>query len=174
MLKQLKLQPKAVRRRKSALIQKKLFRLREFRQAHTVVFYVALPSEVDTHAMIDESLRLGKRVAVPIVNRRTKALTASLIESRQQDLAPGPYGILQPKRDRRRPAALEEIDAVIVPGLAFTETGQRLGRGRGYYDRFLSRLPERVATFGLAFSFQVFSGLPSDPHDVRVARVISA
>lgn len=172
-LKQLKVQSEGARQKKSLAIREKLFRLPTFRQARTVMFYVALPTEVDTHPMIDEALRLGKRVAVPVTDVAQKELAASLIENRQQDLAPGPYGTHHPKPHAIRPVALEEIDMVIVPGLAFTPAGERLGRGKGFYDRFLSRLPARTATLGLAFDFQVLSRLPLDPHDVRVKRVLS-
>jgi len=87
-------------------------------------------------------------------------------------LQKGPYGILEPVARKRIP--LKNLDAVIVPGLAFDKKGMRLGRGKGYYDRFLNTLPERVMSIGLAFRFQILPSVPSLSHDMGVNRIISA
>ena len=68
---------------------------------------------------------------------------------------------------------MKDIDAVIVPGLAFDRLNNRLGRGAGYYDRFLSTLPKNVTTVGLAFDFQLTESLPTEAHDVRLQQVIA-
>ena len=68
----------------------------------------------------------------------------------------------------------DDIDLIVVPGVAFDKKNIRLGRGHGYYDRFLSGLPKRTKTIGLAFDFQVLEDLPQDPHDVPVSTIITA
>lgn len=69
---------------------------------------------------------------------------------------------------------IEELDAVVVPGLAFTRDGRRLGRGAGFYDRFLALLPARVLTIGICFEVQFIADVPVDEHDRRVREVLSA
>ena len=84
------------------------------------------------------------------------------------------FGIFQPRAGHVREVPLEDIDLVIVPGVAFDKYNMRLGRGHGYYDRFLSSLPDRTKTIGLAFDFQVVENLPKDSHDIPVSRTIAA
>ena len=86
----------------------------------------------------------------------------------------GPYGILEPKEEYVREIDKEKIELVIVPGLAFDQAGRRLGRGKGYYDRFLFSLPSKTPKIGLAFSFQIVEQVPCDPHDFPLTSVISA
>jgi 5-formyltetrahydrofolate cyclo-ligase len=123
--------------------------------------------------MISETLEMGKRVCVPFTLEDSKSIVASEIEDLGV-LKPGPYGIYQPEESRVRPVPLEDIDLVVVPGVAFDSCCIRLGRGHGYYDRFLSALPKDTETIGLAFDFQVLERLPKDPHDVPVSKTITA
>jgi len=84
-------------------------------------------------------------------------------------MVPGGYGILEPKNPRAIDTNL--LDCVLVPGIAFDRGGHRLGRGRGYYDRFLATLPCRVTRYGLAFDIQMFDHVPATASDVKVDRV---
>jgi 5-formyltetrahydrofolate cyclo-ligase len=84
----------------------------------------------------------------------------------------GPYGVVEPAV--KRPARIRDLSLVVVPGLAFDKKGNRLGRGKGYYDRFLSRLCADTPVFGLAFDSQILPSVPTLPHDISVTRVISA
>ena len=138
------------------------------------MFYVSLKDEVDTSSMIDEALKTGKRVAVPVILKEEKRLIAGEIHNRLEDLESQHFGIYQPRQDRVKEIPLEIIDLVVVPGVAFDRKNIRLGRGHGYYDRFLSGLPKRTKTIGLAFDFQVLEDLPQDPHDVPVSKIITA
>ena len=80
-------------------------------------------------------------------------------------------------REHRLPEARivspEEIGAIVVPGLAFTKTGHRLGRGGGYYDRYLASLPARTAKIGVCFALQIVATLPTEPHDQRMDVVVT-
>ncbi len=144
-----------------------IVRIKEFIKAKTVMVYLAKADEVDTSPLIDEARAEGKEVVVPVVegdNLRVCRLTKELEKS---DL-----GILEPvKRDQ---IDMEDIDLVIVPGRAFAPTGQRIGRGKGYYDRFLSGLDKNVSTIGICFSCQMFPVLPVSEQDKEVSAVISA
>lgn len=161
------------RRIKSSSIEKKLFALPEFRNARTIMFFVSCDFEVDTHRMIEHALAEGKRVAVPVTLSRERRLIASLIKS-LKELQKGCLGILEPKEDSLCPVDARDIDLVITPGVAFDKKGNRLGRGRGYYDRFLSRIPKTTPSIGLAYDFQVLPKLPILSHDAPVTHVIYA
>jgi len=160
--------------RKSAIIKDRLFNEEEFKRARVVMFYVSLQDEVDTFIMIDEALKAGKRIAVPVILKEEKRLIAGEIHNRLEDLESQHFGIYQPRQDRVKEVPLNDIDLVVVPGVAFDRKNIRLGRGHGYYDRFLSGLPKRTRTIGLAFDFQVMEDLPQDPHDVPVSKIITA
>ncbi|MFA5085716.1 MAG: 5-formyltetrahydrofolate cyclo-ligase [Candidatus Omnitrophota bacterium] len=159
---------------KSAIIRDKLFNEEEFKRARVVMFYVSLHDEVDTLIMIDEALKAGKRIAVPVILKEEKRLIAGEIHNRLEDLESQHFGIYQPRQDRVEEVPLDDIDLVVVPGVAFDKKNIRLGRGHGYYDRFLAGLPKKTKTIGLAFDFQVLEYLPQDPHDVPVSRIITA
>ena len=159
---------------KSAIIKDRLFNEEEFKRARVVMFYVSLKDEVDTFIMIDEALKAGKRIAVPVILKEENRLIAGEIHNRLEDLESQHFGIYQPRQDRVKEIPLDDIDLVVVPGVAFDRKNIRLGRGHGYYDRFLSGLPKRTKTIGLAFDFQVLKDLPQDLHDVPVSKIITA
>ena len=138
------------------------------------MFYVSLKDEVNTLGMIDEAIATGKKVCVPVVILHEKRLIAGGIRDRMQDLEKQHFGIYQPKPGRVEEVPLADIDLVVVPGVAFDRNNVRLGRGHGYYDRFLSSLSERTKAIGLAFDFQVVDHLPQDSHDIPVWKTITA
>lgn len=167
----LQAQSPADRRKKSLIIEEKLFGLDVFKKAAAVCFYVSLPEEVDTAQMIDRALRAGKRVLVPRVNGGAP-LQLYEIKNRRQDLERGAFGIMEPVPSRTRLADAKEIGCVIAPGVAFDRTNHRLGRGKGFYDRFLAGLGPGVAKIGVAFSFQMVEEVPRYGHDVRLDVVL--
>jgi len=125
------------------------------RRAKTVLCYHSMPGEVDTRALTARLVSDGKTVCLPAV------LGSGIMEARRADgLAPGPLGIPNPVGS---PVAPEEIDLIIVPGLAFDRACRRLGQGGGHYDRYLPRC--RAVTVGLAFEWQMVDSLPLEPHD---------
>jgi 5-formyltetrahydrofolate cyclo-ligase len=172
MKRRLNAQPKEERLRKSLLIWRKLTRLAAFRRAAWVCTYVALPYEVQTWQMIEKMLEAGKRVVVPWV-LSTGELALCEIREPLADLAPGAFGVLEPVVRNRKSVALDQLDLVLVPGLAFDAQGHRLGHGKGYYDRLLAKLPDGVPTVGLGYDFQLLKRLPAEPHDRAVTRVLT-
>lgn len=160
--------------KKSAIIQDRLFNEEEFKRAQLVMFYVSLRDEVDTLSMIDEAVKMGKRVCVPVILKEERRLIAGEIKDREKDLEKQHFGIYQPIAGHVKEVPLEDIDLVVVPGIAFDKNNVRLGRGHGYYDRFLCCLPKKTRTIGLAFDFQVLEYLPKDSHDVPVWKTITA
>ena len=160
--------------RKSAIIMDRLFNEEEFKKAKLVMFYVSLKDEVNTLTMIDEAVKMGKRVCVPVILREEKRLIAGEIKDREKDLERQHFGIYQPIAGKVKEIPLENIGLVVVPGIAFDRNNVRLGRGHGYYDRFLCGLPKKTKTIGLAFDFQVLEYLPKDSHDIPVWKTITA
>ena len=173
-LNRLKSQKEVYRNKKSFLIKEKLFRLPEFRKAETILFYLAFDKEVETRRMIIEALLKGKQIALPVILTKTNTILPFLISNLGSDIQIGPYGIDQPKASVCKQVPLGNIDLVIVPGLAFDKQGNRLGRGKGFYDRFLNRLPKKTLTIGLAFNFQVQDSIPHSSGDLPVKKVLSA
>ncbi|MFA6321063.1 MAG: 5-formyltetrahydrofolate cyclo-ligase [Candidatus Omnitrophota bacterium] len=160
--------------RKSGIIKDKLFNEKAFKEARVVMFYVSLKDEVYTLSMIDEAIEIGKRVCVPVIIKEEKRLIAGEIKDRIKDLERQHFGIYQPKAGHVKEVPLEDINLIVVPGIAFDKNNVRLGRGHGYYDRFLCALPNDTKTIGLAFDFQVVEHLPRDSHDIPVWKTITA
>jgi 5-formyltetrahydrofolate cyclo-ligase len=160
--------------KKSRAVLRKLFETREFKKATTVMFFSSFDGEVQTIDMMRQAQNLGKRIALPVTIKKENNLIPRLIKDLDVDLCPGPYGVSQPCASDTATVDLDLLDLVLVPGLAFDGQGNRLGRGKGYYDRFLKCLPKTTPCFGLAFDFQVVPCLPSiEEHDVPVSCVIT-
>jgi 5-formyltetrahydrofolate cyclo-ligase len=160
--------------KKSDIIKDRLFKERAFKEAKVVMFYVSLKDEVATFSMIDEAIMIGKKVCVPVIIKEDMRLIAGAIKDRKADLERQHFGIYQPKEGHVQEVPLEDIDLIVVPGIAFDKSNVRLGRGHGYYDRFLSSLSDKTKTIGLAFDFQVVECLPCDSHDIPVWKTITA
>ncbi|MFA5096021.1 MAG: 5-formyltetrahydrofolate cyclo-ligase [Candidatus Omnitrophota bacterium] len=167
----LKTQKEEDRQHKSELIKRKLLRQKEFKKAKKVMFYIAMRGEVDTREMIETAKRLGKIIAVPVCTQDRVSLRPAILDSHAH-LKKGPYGVAEPVISRF--IKLKELDLVIAPGVAFDKKGNRLGRGKGYYDRFLSAIPKDTPSIGLAFSQQVLPVVPVTCHDVSVKKVLFA
>lgn len=156
---------------KSAAIWERLSVLGEFTNAKRLLAYVSAGSEVDTHGLIRQLLAMGRNVCVPQFEITKKYYVASELRDFDADLAAGEFGILEPKPEAIRPAASDQIDAALVPGLAFDETGNRLGRGMGYFDRLLQEVHgTRIA---LAFDFQLLDEVPAEAHDARMDFIVT-
>lgn len=173
LLRRLRNQKEVNRLTRSFQIQKKLFSLPEFIKAKIILFYLSFDGEVETFRMIEKAISLGKKIAVPVISRRSRKLSPSLIDDCACGLEVGSYGVYQPRPGRVRKIPLKKIDLVIVPGVGFDLKGNRIGRGMGYYDRFLKALPQRTPCIGIAFDFQVLSKIPSlESHDSPVDKVL--
>lgn len=158
---------------KSAAVQKIFFGMDEFASARHIMFFVSFRSEVMTFLMIKEALNLNKDVIIPSVIKHSKKLKLSHIEDFNNDLTIGVYGILEPKANQCTRAKKEILDIVLVPGTVFSKQGDRLGYGAGYYDRFLSELPDRVLKIALAYHLQIVDSVPTDEYDVRMDMIIT-
>jgi 5-formyltetrahydrofolate cyclo-ligase len=160
------------RAEKSALIARRLINLELFQKARCVFIYVAVRSEVQTHAILKAALKLRKTVCVPLIDPDKKEMSACAITDPACDLHPGTLGIPEPDRVLCPAIKICEIDCAIIPGLAFTEQGCRIGYGGGFYDRFLREWSGIGCA--LAFEEQIVTSLPFDPdRDVAVGCIIT-
>lgn len=137
-----------------------------FRAAHTVLLYHSLPDEVDTHAFLRKWCRT-KRILLPVVVGDDLELR---VYTGPEVMTPGAYGIEEPTGTPF--ADYASIDFIAVPGMAFDRQGNRLGRGKGYYDRLLPRIPTAHKA-GICFPYQLVEEVPSEPFDIRMDEVIA-
>ncbi len=155
---------------RSAVITEKLLSLDAVQKARTVFAYAAMKDEVQTEPLIASLLDRGKRVAIPLVIGK-RSMEAALVPS-MDALETGAYGILTVRAEQREILPPQEIDCVIVPGVAFGLDGSRLGMGGGYYDAFLPRA-ERAVRVAAAFQCQISEDIPSLPYDCGVDWIVT-
>ena len=134
-----------------------------------VAVYLASPDEIDLRAYIERLLWLGCKVVTPRWNGETYEL-AVLKGLDARHLRCGPMGIMEPID--AEVVSPNEVYGWIVPGLAFTRDGRRLGYGGGWYDRFLAAAPKDAVKLGVAYSFQIADDLPVESHDVALTAVV--
>ena len=156
---------------KSENIKKTLFSLSQFKDAKLIMSYIQFSNEVRTEGIITKALQMQKRVCVPVCEVQAKTIIPGEIRNYPGDLQCGAYGIMEPCI--LKPAKLEEIDLVLVPGLAFDIHGNRLGYGGGYYDRFLTRLRSEATAIALAFEMQILENVFPEEHDAPLDYIIT-
>lgn len=144
----------------SLRIQQRVIRLPAFRKAAAVALYSPILNEVFTEEIMHEALRLGKTVAFPRVCG--ECLDFVRVRS-SSELAPGAFGVLEPTGSTTIPSG--DLDLVLVPGVAFDREGNRLGYGKGFYDRVLCGTGRPALTVGLCFEMQLVDRLPIEDHD---------
>lgn len=138
-----------------------------FANANTVLLYHSLNDEVYTPELINTALKMGKRVLLPVVISKTEMEIREYLPTTTLELSED-FHILEPKGDAF--TDYDSIDCAIIPGMAFDTEGHRLGRGRGYYDRFLSQA-DKVYKLGICFPFQLLDHVPCEATDVLMNRV---
>ncbi|TPW15326.1 MAG: 5,10-methenyltetrahydrofolate synthetase [Acidimicrobiaceae bacterium] len=138
--------------------------LPEYAAARTVMAFASMPAEPDTDGLFARLHHDGKKLVLPRLEGG-EIVPAPVING----FTIGQWGIREPDGDRVDPAT---VDLVVVPGVAFTLAGDRLGHGKGYYDRFLAG--SNAPTVGACFTEQIVDELPVEPHDVRLQHVIHA
>lgn len=156
--------------RQASAVAQKVIASDAWRSAAVVMLYLHLPDELATTALIEAARAAGKTIAMPkIIDADHGQMIAARYDG---DVKPAPWGLCEPDGE----AAVESatIDLILVPGVAFTQGGHRLGRGKGFYDRFLSRAEVRARRVGIAFEEQLVDSLPTDEHDVMLDVVVTS
>ena len=159
--------PSAKRTELSQKISQNLQKIEDFNGAKSIFCYISYLSEVDTHRLIAYSIRQNLSLAVPKITGKTEMIAVKL--SDQNDLAPDSMGILTPNSNQEISGP---FDIAITPGLGFTIKGERLGYGRGYYDRWFSK-HEVKTKIALAFELQLIDALPTEKTDQLVDIIVT-
>ncbi|MCF7908316.1 MAG: 5-formyltetrahydrofolate cyclo-ligase [Candidatus Omnitrophica bacterium] len=160
-------------KRRSKDVEDKLSSLGEYKQAKNIMVYYPLKGEVDILEMVRKDIK-SKKFLFPVMDTKAKKLQAYEVENLNDQFVVGPYGVREPDTEKTQKFDIEKIDMVIVPGLSFDCNCNRLGRGAGFYDRFLQRLTPSTKKVGIAFDFQISQDLPTYlPLDQKVDIVVT-
>ncbi|QDV91428.1 5-formyltetrahydrofolate cyclo-ligase family protein [Phycisphaerae bacterium RAS2] len=144
----------------------------EYRRCETIMIYLSLPQEADTTPIVLQAWQDGKRVVAPQVSWESRQMIPMEIRDLDTEVAANnQLGVREPVSGQIIP--VQQIDLVIVPGLGFDPFGNRLGRGRGFYDRFLGKPEFRGVSCGFALEEQVVDSIPAGPLDQRVHMLIT-
>jgi 5-formyltetrahydrofolate cyclo-ligase len=149
----------------SKKIQKNLKKVEAYRAAKTIAAHYSIGSEVRTHGILQEILSEGKNLVLPRVEGNDLVFCSV---RKFEDLEKGEYGIMEPKQNC---PIINKFDVTLVPAVAMTRTGQRLGYGKGFYDRFL--VDKATTTIALAYSKSILKNIPSSDNDVQVQWIVT-
>ena len=151
----------------SNALQLRFLALPEFQRAQVLALYAPIHHEVETSAVATAALAAGKTLLYP-------AVAGSDLQFRRvhglDELVPGRYGIPEPVGEDWDPQA---ADLIIVPGVAFDQSGRRIGYGKGYYDKSLHRLEGDGRLVGFCYDFQLFEEIVGEPHDVTMDLIVT-
>ncbi len=143
-----------------------------YQKAKVIMGYYPLKGEVDILGMVRKVKEEGKIVCFPKIEGEN--LVPYVVDEIEKDFKKGKFGIMEPDLEKTQRIEMEEIDVVIIPGVAFDVEKYRLGRGKGFYDRFIRRLRKNIKTIGVAFDFQVVESLPHTSfQDERVNYIVT-
>ncbi|HTN94651.1 MAG TPA: 5-formyltetrahydrofolate cyclo-ligase [Gallionella sp.] len=157
----------------------RILELEHYRRAGTILGYMNFGAEFTSELWIPQVLADGKKLALPRVNHHTNQLDLYWVEDPENQLAVGMWRIREPIVERcERLATLNEVEFALLPGVAFTREGARLGYGGGYYDKLLGRQSEgkgahRPVLAAAAFALQIVEQIPQEKTDVKVGWLIT-
>jgi 5-formyltetrahydrofolate cyclo-ligase len=157
----------------SRAITARLLALDSYRAAVCIAAYMSFGGELETGPLIADVLARGKTLALPRVDRESRGIRFYAVRDLERDLAAGVWGIRQPRPDACTDLAPASLEFMLVPGVAFTRRGERLGYGGGYYDAFIRGLAHRPALVAGAFELQIVPELPTTERDQRVDLVVT-
>ena len=172
-----------IRKDKDRKIKEALLELSEFKASHKILLYVSFRSEVDTFDLLKYCIANGKATVLPRVDKQNNELKLYEIKD-TGELVSGYFGIPEPKVSESRRMNVEDIDLIVVPGVAFDGHCNRLGYGKGFYDKLLSKGKRQKAKgaisrqpsafiIALAYEEQIVEALPSEPHDIKMDKIIT-
>ncbi len=143
----------------------------EYQRAEILMVFMSLPTEVNTSPLVHQAWRDRKRVLVPKVSWEQRRMMAIEIDSLSDNMNESQFGIRDPAAGV--PVPIDNIDMVMVPGLGFDATGNRIGRGQGFYDHFLAHEGWHGIACGLAFSEQVVDSVPVVEKDMTMNMLVT-
>jgi 5-formyltetrahydrofolate cyclo-ligase len=161
------------RQKKQEDVEERLFDFANFIEAKIALIYLRRHCEVDTVSIIKRSLKKGKKIVLPLIDRENNRTTLFKIENLKDDLRTGAGGTLEPDPERCKAVPPEQIDIAIVPGLAFDEKGGRIGIVDNFYDKFIARLPMTTRKVAIAFEEQVINQVPADSRSKYIDIIVT-
>lgn len=156
----------------SSAICRQILPLEGFRNARTVMVYLADGQEPDLEQVMQAALASGVAIAAPRIDWKAKSIIPCRVRSPATDIVPGLHGLTEPA-PHCSPVPPGSIDLILVPGVAFDTAGNRLGRGGGFYDRFLALGELRALRVGVAFDFQIVPDVPAQAHDACMDLIVT-
>lgn len=171
--------PEELHRELSRKITERLLQLDGYRTAHTVMGYMHFGAEFISEPWLQQVLRDGKKLLLPRVDVSSRQLEVYQVDDLDAQLGPGAYGIREPLPEQCVPAGLDELEFILLPGVAFERNGARLGYGGGFYDKLLARLDsgEKTQTWPVlaaaAFAMQVIADIPQETTDRKVEWLVT-
>ncbi len=151
----------------SLAVATRLATIPAFTVARSLAVYVSFGNEIETHALIRRLLAADRHICIPAF--REGAYRVAEIQDFDQDLVAGKLAILEPKL--LRPVPVTRPDVWLIPGLAFDRNGNRLGRGKGYFDALLQSAPG--VKIALTYDFQLMDKVPTESHDIRMDFIVT-
>src|SRR6056297_1105716 len=158
---------------KSKIIIEKLMDTKEFKNADNIMIFLSFNNEVYTYNLIEKCIQLGKRVIVPYTVKDTYEIIPTVLGNIEEDLKQTSYGYMEPKKEKLQPIDEKKIDLTVFPGLAFDKNMNRIGFGKGYYDRYLAKTRKDAKKIAVAYDYQVLEEIPSEVFDVKMDSIIT-
>jgi 5-formyltetrahydrofolate cyclo-ligase len=153
----------------------KLAAMEEYKSANTIMAYMDFRNEVPTGAIIEMIRNSGKKLILPLTDKDFDLIPYLIPDqhSLSECLITSAYGIAEPDPDLCIEADPDSIDLIIIPGSVFDQYENRMGYGKGCYDRFLTNLASKAFKLALAYDFQVLPCIPADPTDVKMDKILT-
>ena len=139
-----------------------------YKKASTIMLYMPIQNEVDTSRIIDRAFMDKKQLVFPVTDRKNGVITPYLAEDKTE-FKKGAFSVPEPAL--RKEISFEEIDVILVPGIVFDKSGNRIGFGKGCYDLFLCKC--NALKTGVCYEFQLFDKIPADEHDIKMDYILT-
>lgn len=153
---------------KSKAVTEKFLNSEWFKNSNTIMSYISIKNEIDLQEINETIIKLGKTLVLPVIDNNGENMKSVKVDT-LENLKEKKFGVMEP--DFGEEIKYNEIDLVIVPGVAFDINGNRIGFGKGYYDRFLRGYNGK--TIVLAYDFQVLESIETEEHDEKVEEIIT-
>lgn len=159
------------RKKRSKIIAEKFHNTNYYADSNNILTYYPFGSEIDTAIVISQALKNNKSIILPKVYGQE--LKLYYVDKLPEQLERGQYGIMEPIPHFCKPAEIKDIDLVVIPGLGFDKNLNRLGYGKGFFDRLLALIPKEVKKIALCFDVQVVENIPISEHDIKIDLLIT-
>lgn len=157
----------------SSIIMDKLVELEHYKVSKTIFVYMSFKNEVMTTELIKRMLSENKRVVIPYTDTKNTIIIPSELKNVKDDLVLNSFGYYEPVYDKIKKVEPEEFDLIVTPGVVFDRQLNRVGFGKGYYDRILSKKRKNAKIVAVAYEFQVLDEVPTESHDVKMDMIIT-